>query len=319
MNTKSKTIQSLIAGCALLAVPALAQAAECPDGYPNKPVEFVVAYGAGGGTDAIARTLAAAVEEQQGWTVPVSNRPGAGGAVMTTAMKDMAPDGYVIGVGATNPIVVDPYARDGVDYEWTDFYYPGSAMEVLFGLVALEEKPFDDLEELIEYARENGRATISTSAIHLEKLVREIGDHYGVELVPIPGQGSADALQKALGGHVDATIQGSQHIQQIAAGNMVQLATLTTSRVPYAPDVKTLEEYGTGLSSSAYTIFVMPKGVPDELKTCIEGVLDEAINSEAYQDLMVKFDNQALNLGSEGLTKLIEKEANRYQKLFAEE
>lgn len=319
MTIKTRIVRTLVAGGALAAVPSIALSAECPADYPSKPVEFVVAYGAGGGTDAIARTLAAAVEEQQGWTVPVSNRPGAGGAVMTTAMKSVKPDGYVIGVGATNPIVVDPYARDGVDYEWTDFYYPGSAMEVLFGLVALEEKPFDDLEELIEYARENGRATISTSAIHLERLVKEIGDHYGVELVPIPGQGAADALQKALGGHVDATIQGSQHIQQIAAGNMVQLATLTTSRVPYAPDVKTLEEYGMDLSASAYTIFVMPKGVPDDLKTCIEGVLDEAINSDAYQELMVKFNNRSLNLGSEGLTELIEKTANRYQKMFAAE
>lgn len=317
MSFKPWMIGSVVAAAAAIAVPSIATAAQCPEGYPNKPVEFIVAYGAGGGTDAIARTLAAAVEEQQGWTVPVSNRPGAGGAVMTTAMKGMAPDGYVIGVGATNPVVVDPYLRDGIDYVWSDFYYPASAMEVLFGLVALEDKPFDTLEELVEYARENGRATVSTSAVHLERLVESIGEHYGVSLVPIPGQGAADALQKALGGHVDATIQGSQHIQQIAAGNMVQLATLTTSRVPYAPDAKTLQEYGMDLSASAYSIFVMPKGVSDELKTCIEGVLDEAIKSDAYQELMVKFNNVAVNLGSKDLTTLIENTANRYEKLFA--
>lgn len=312
------SFRTLAAAGMVVAMPALTLSAECPDGFPQKPVEFVVAYGAGGGTDAIGRTLAAVIEEQQGWTVPVSNRPGAGGAVATTVLKSTKPDGYTLLVGATNPIVIDPYASDAVDYDWTDFYYPGSAMEVLFGLVALEDKPYDTLEELADYARENGRATISTSAIHLERLVRDIGDFYGVEFVPIPSDGSADAMQKALGGHVDATIQGSQHIQQIAAGNMVQLATLTDSRVPYAPDVKTLQEYGMDLSASAYTIFVMPKDLPEALQVCFEGVIEEAMASDAYQELMANFDNRAANLGPDGLTALMEKQATRYQKMFAE-
>ena len=151
-----------------------------------------------------------------------------------------------------------------------------------------------------------------------EILVDQMAKHYDVNLIAVPSKGAADALQSTLGGHVDATIQGSQHIQQIAAGNMVQLATLTDSRVPYAPDVKTLQEYGMDLSASAYTIFVMPKDLPEALQVCFEGVIEEAMASDAYQELMANFDNRAANLGPDGLTALMEKQAARYQKMFAE-
>lgn len=308
---------ALLAGTTALAGTAVS-AADCPAGFPEKPVEFVVGYSAGGGTDAIARSVATEIEKAQGWTVVVSNRPGAGGNVMMTALKGTAPDGYTIGVGSTNSLTVDPYTSDGIDFTYEDFDYPATAMEVIFGLVALSDRPYKDLEEFVAYAKENGRATISTTAIHIEKLVNGIAEHYGVNIIPIPGGGAADALQSALGGHVDATIQGTQHIKQIQAGNMVQLATLTDERVPYAPDVKTLPEYGLDMVAGAYTLYVLPKGVDPAVKTCIEQVLDEALNSEGYGQLMTNFDNVAKNLGPDGSLEYIRKGAEYYQKVFAE-
>lgn len=293
-------------------------AAECPEGYPAGPVEFVVGYAAGGGTDAIARRLASEIEQQQDWTVVVSNRPGAGGDVLMTALADEEPDGHFVGVSSTNSVTIDPAANEGVEYTWEDFDYPATAMEVIFGFVALESAPYDDLEEFIEYARENGRATVSTSAIHLENVVRQIGEHYGVNLIPIPGNGASDALQSALGGHVDATIQGSQHIQQIEAGNMVQLVTLTNDRVPYAPDAKTLTEYGLDLVAGAHVLFAIPKGVDPAVQTCLEQAIDEAIRSEGYGELMKNFNNKALNLGPEGAVAFIRKGAEYYDALYAE-
>jgi tripartite-type tricarboxylate transporter receptor subunit TctC len=301
----------------LAAAPSLAFAAECPAGYPAKPVEFVVAYAAGGGTDAIARTLATKIEENEGWTVPVSNKPGAGGDVMMTYMKDVAPDGYVVGVSSTNTVTLDPFANEGVDFTLEDFDYLGSSMEVTFGLVALADKPYDNLEEFIDFARENGRATVSTSAIALEIAVERIGEHFGVNLVPIPGGGAADALQSALGGHVDATLQGSQHIQQIQSGNMKQLSTLVANRVSYAPDTKTTIESGVNVTAGAYIIFVLPKGVDPAIAACLEEVIADAVNSEEYKTLMTNFDTVPANLGAEGTLEFIENQAADYEAVFA--
>ncbi len=318
MTFTARKIGILIAGGTVAALPTFASAATCPDGFPDKPVEFVVAYGAGGGTDAIARTLATEVEKQQGWTVPVSNRPGAGGDVMMTYMKNLPPDGYVVGVSSTNTVTLDPFANEGVNFTLEDFEYIGTSMEVTFGLVALSDKPYDNLEEFIEYARENGRATVSTSAIALEIAVERIGEHFGVELVPIPGNGAADALQSALGGHVDATLQGSQHIQQIESGNMKQLSTLVENRVSYAPDTMTTIESGVNVTAGAYIDFVLPKGTDLEISACLAEAIDEAVNSDAYAELMTNFDTEPVNLGPAGTLEFIENQAADYEAVFAE-
>lgn len=317
MTLKHRIIRPLALIGALFAVPMTAMAAECPADYPSGPISFVVAYGAGGGTDAIARTLASEIETSMGWTIPVSNKPGAGGGVMMTGLMAAKADGMTIGVGSTNTVTLDPFANEALDFTWEDFDYPATTMAVTFGLVALADAPYSNLEEFIEYARENGKATISTSAIALEIAVERIAAHYGVNLVSIPGNGAADALQSALGGHVDATIQGSQHIQQIEAGNMKQLSTLVADRVPYAPDTKTTLESGVNVTAGAYVLFVLPKGVDPAIQTCLEGVLGAAIESEKYTALMTKFNTKPANLGAAGAVDFIKTQAGEYGAIFA--
>lgn len=304
---------ALLGAAALAALTGAAQAADCPEGFPEKPITFIIGFGAGGGTDAIGRSIAAAIEQQQGWDIVVENRPGASGGVMAAGLKEMAPDGYTIGMAGTDTVTVNPYETASSPYTYEDFDYLGSAMQINFGLVALEEKPYDTLEEFIEWAREQGRATVSVAGVSQTVAVRQMAEHFDVNLVPVPGKGAADALQQALGGHVDATTQGSQHVQQIKAGNMVQLASLIGKRVPYAPDSKTLKESGLDVSLEAHTTFLVPKGMEEEIKTCLAGAIDEATRSEGYADLMEKFQNEALNLGPEGVEEVVARMAAFYR------
>lgn len=315
MKLKTKGPLAML-GSLFLALPATAQ--QCPEGYPSGPVEFVVAYAAGGGTDAVARTLASEIEEKHDWTVPVSNNPGAGGGVMMTGLLAAEPDGLTVGIASTNTVTLDPYANDGMPFSWESFDYPGTAMSVTFGLVTLADTPYSTLEEFVDYAKENGKATVSTSAMAIEIAVERIGEHYGANLVAIPGNGASDALQSALGGHVDATIQGTQHIQQIEAGKMKQLSTLVEKRVPYAPDTKTTIESGVNVTAGAYVLFVLPKGVDPAIQTCLETVLDEAVQSEAYATLMTNVNAEAENLGQEGTLEFIKTQAAEYQEIFSE-
>ncbi|MGR3659580.1 MAG: tripartite tricarboxylate transporter substrate binding protein [Paracoccaceae bacterium] len=317
MTTPYRIMRTITVAGAMFAMPLTAIAAECPEGYPSKPIDFVVAYGAGGGTDAIARILATEIEAAMDWTIPVSNKPGAGGDVMMTSLMAATPDGYTVGVGSTNSVTLDPYANEGVTFTLDSFDYPATAMAVTFGLVALSDAPYSTLEEFIEFARENGKATVSTSAIAIEIAVERIAEHYGVNLVAIPGNGAADALQSALGGHVDATIQGSQHIQQIEAGNMKQLSTLVAERVAYAPDTKTTIESGVDVTAGAYVLFALPKGVDPAIQTCLAQVIDEATQSEAYVELMAKFNTIPANLGTEGTLEFIKTQAAEYETIFA--
>ena len=291
-------------------------AAECPADFPSKPITMVVSFGAGGGTDTIARALATAIEQQQGWTIVVENRPGAGGANAAAWLKTQPADGYIIGATGTDAIAINPAISD-VGYSWADFDYLGSGMQTWLGLVALSDAPFDDLQGLVQLAREKGRATVAVAGINQEILIKQLAEEFDVELVAIPGAGAAEALTSALGGHVDATTQGTLHVEQIEAGKMKLITSIIDRRVPYAPDVGTLSEQGSKAQPLiSHTIFITPKGLQPEIATCLEQAIDEGVKAESYVKQMQAFKNEALNLGAEGNARLAKELSEFYSAML---
>jgi tripartite-type tricarboxylate transporter receptor subunit TctC len=307
----------LLAAAGLLLTVSGASAATCPAGYPGKPIRFVVGFGAGGGTDVIGRAVASRLEAMQKWTVVVENKPGSGGGVLASWLKAQPADGYTIGVNGTDAVTINP-AQGDVGYTWQDYEFLGSGMQTWTGLVALKDKPFNNIKELVEYAKKNGRATISVAGVNQEVLIKQVAEQFKVNLVPVPGTGAAEAMAAALGGHVDATTQGTLHVAQIKAGKMKQIASVIGRRVPYAPDNGTLAEQGaTAAPLDAHTMFFTPKGLPPAVKTCLQQAIDEAVKSAEYKVLMDKFENEALNLGEAGLTKLLAATAAHYKQALA--
>lgn len=311
-------IAASVAFAFVLTGAAWAKAAECPAGFPGKEIRFTVGYGAGGGTDAIARAVAAAMQQQQGWTTIVENIPGAGGGVMLAKLKVARPDGLTIGTTSTASVaVVDP-AKGDVGYTWEDFDYIGTSMQTWNGLVALADKPFDDVKGLAEYAKKQGRATISVGSIEQEVLVDEINKQFGTNIVAVKATGAAEGMQLALGGHVDATIQGTLQVPQIKAGKMKQLASLIDRRVPYAPNSGTLKEQGINATPiDAHTMFLMPKKVDPAVKKCLLQAFGEAIRSDDYQKLMARYNNEMLDLGPDGVEQLVSRLAKFYAQALA--
>lgn len=302
--------------CGIKADAALSSTA-CPIGFPSKPLRVTVGFAAGAGTDAMARTIATEIEKQQKWTVVVENRPGAGGGTMLSYLKAQPADGYQLGVASTDAVSFNPAAFGNVGYTHGDFDYLGSAMQLWVGLVALKSKPFSDLASFIDYARKNGRATISTGGPNQELTVKQLNEQFGTNIVAVPGTGAAEAMTSALGGHVDATMQATLHVAQIKSGAMNQLASLIERRVPYAPNSGTLSEQGAKAAPlDLYTIFVLPKGVPSEVKACLAAALDGAVNSPEFRSYADKVDNEPINLGERRLKELVAGKAQYYQRVM---
>ncbi|WP_269584072.1 tripartite tricarboxylate transporter substrate binding protein [Roseibium sp. Sym1] len=301
------------AGGLMIATVAAAQAAECPAGFPAGPISMQVGYAAGGGTDTVARKFASQLEEMTGWTVVVENKPGAAGGVMATGLMARPADGRTIGAGTSTTLAITPYEKPDIKYTYEDFDYLGTGMLLNYALVAMEDKPYDTLEEFIAWAKENGRATVSVGSVSYEIAVRQIAQHFGVDLVPIPSGGSSSALKDALGGHVDATVQGTAHVPQIEAGKMVQLATLTSDRAVYAPDTKTLLESGMEFSMDGHIIFFLPKGTPEDIKTCLSDSLSEVTGSEQYTKFVSDLETTASNLGPDGVKEFLAEKSVFYK------
>ncbi|MBF9033279.1 tripartite tricarboxylate transporter substrate binding protein [Rhodobacterales bacterium HKCCE2091] len=315
---KFRSLPLVLACAAIPAAPALAQVANCPEGYPDGAITMRVGYEAGGGTDTVARSFASLLEEMSGWTVVVENVPGAGGGVMATGLLNEDPDGMIIGAGTSTTLAITPYELPDIQYRWDDFAYLGTGMVLNYALVALEDKPYDTLEEFIDFAREQGRATVSVGSISYEIAVREIAEHFDVNLIPIPSGGSSAALRDALGNHVDATVQGTAHVPQLEAGAMVQLATLTQDRASYAPDAMTLLESGMSFSLDGHIIFFVPSETPADIQACLAGALQTVTDSDAYTQIMSDLQTHAGNLGPEGTATFLAGASEFYEEALAQ-
>lgn len=317
MNISSNKKLLVSSAIALVFTVSGASADSCPDGFPSKPVNFLVGYGAGGGTDLAARKVASTIEEMAGWTVVVDNKPGASGAVMATSVKDGASDGYTVGVATNTTMAIVPNQRENIEYTYEDFDFVGTGMLLNYGLAALADKPYKTLEEFVEYAKENGRATVSTGSASYQVAMEAVADTFGVNIIAIPTKGSSAALKDALGGHVDATVQGTVHVKQIEAGKMVQLATLTNTRAAYAPDAKTLRESGVDLSIEGHILFFVSNSVPSGVQACLSETFAKAVSSDDYSDFMAKQQTSASNLGPEGTAAFLADADAFYKSYFA--
>ena len=299
------SIPGAMAASLTLGLSAAVAAVDCPAGYPSKPITFYVGFAAGGGTDAIGRGIAQAIEKAQGWTIVVENKPGAAAGVMNLSLKNMKPDGYHIGVGSSESMVWNPSTGD-LGYKYTDFDFLGSAMDSWNSFVARSNAPFDDIASFVKYAREKGIATVSLAGFNQQLVVEQLAKQYGVNIVPVQGAGASESMMTALGGHVDATMQATLHIPELKSGKMKQIASLTNRRLPYAPDSKTLEEQGaTAIPIVSATTFTAPAGLDPKLKACLQEVIDIAVKSPKFKELTDKYDNEPVNLGEAALIEQI--------------
>lgn len=317
MNISRNKLVLASSTMALVMAAGVSFAASCPEGFPSKPVNFLVGYGAGGGTDLAARKVASTIENMAGWTVVVDNKPGASGAVMATGVKDGSKDGYTVGVATNTTMAIVPNQRDNIEYTYEDFGFVGTGMLLNYGLASLADKPYKSLEEFVAYAKENGRATVSTGSASYQVAMEAVAETFDVNIISVPTKGSSAALKDALGGHVDATVQGTIHVAQIEAGAMVQLATLTDTRAAYAPNAKTLRESGVDLSIEGHILFFVSGDVPSDVQACLSETFAEAVSSDDYSDFMAKQQTSASNLGPEGTAAFLAEADTFYKSYFA--
>jgi tripartite-type tricarboxylate transporter receptor subunit TctC len=231
--------------CALLIfVPALAFG----QAWPTKPVRLVVPFPAGGGTDAFARPLAAALSQQLGQQFFIDNRGGAGGTIGADIVSKSPPDGSTFLVGAVHhTIAVSVYKS--LPYQLEKDLAPVTLIAIVPNVVVLHPKvPINSVKELIAYAKANpdklnygsaGNGTSHHLAPELFKIATE------TKLNHVPYKGAGPAMQDLVAGQVDLMFDGmGSSAPQIRAGRLKALAVTTPQRSPAFPDLPTLQELG---------------------------------------------------------------------------
>jgi tripartite-type tricarboxylate transporter receptor subunit TctC len=213
----------------------------------QKTIRIVVPFAAGGGSDILARLLGEQIGRERGVTIVIENRPGAGTVIATEAVARAAPDGGTV-LMVANSFVINP-ALQKRNYDPLTSFEAVCMLTRSPNVVAVNNaSPYRTLVDLIDAARArpgdvamafNGPAT--GQQIGYEKLKRAAG----INMIPVTFPGAAPAVNALLGQHVAALVVNyPSAAEQIEAGKLRALATMSRSRIETLPDVPTVGELG---------------------------------------------------------------------------
>ncbi len=260
---------------AFAAVPAavalawVALASPCAQAQAPKTVKIVVPFPAGGTADILARVLGDEIGKQNGPSMVVENRPGAGASIGYEALAHSQPNGGTLGI-ISNSFVINPLVRK-VNYDpFADFTPVCRLVDSPQVIVVNASSPYRSLGDLIAAARAKpgeltfgalGPAATQHIAVEQLKLMSKADFTY----VPYPG--GAPAITALLGSHITAVLQNySEAIEQMKAGKLRALAVTTPSRMDSLPDIPTVAESGyAGYTAVAWFGIAAPAKTPKEV------------------------------------------------------
>ena len=266
--------------------------------YPNKPVQLMVAYPAGGSTDVGARIVASIAEKSFGQPIVVVNKGGAGGQVGWTEFVRQRPDGYYLGyinLPATNTVILDP-DRKAI---FTEKDFTPIINQVLDpGVIWVRaDSPYKTVQDLIEAAKKapNTIRTATTGILsddHLAILMTEEAAPGAVfRLVHL--EGGAAQFKEIMAGNIDVAFDNvGSIVPRVRSGEVRALAVTDDVRSKFLPDVPTMKELGfpTVMSNSTRGI-AGPKGMPAPVVAKLRDVLKKAMEDPEH---VSKLEGQGL-------------------------
>ncbi|MDU4961781.1 MAG: tripartite tricarboxylate transporter substrate binding protein [Sporomusaceae bacterium] len=262
---------ALLSGCGAKKDEAKSGAA-----YPQKPVEVIVAFNSGGGTDIAARSILSFAEKYAGTSFVVNNKPGAGGAIGFTAIAHAPKDGYTIGMINPPTVILTPIRLEGkVKYSLDDFEPIANFVSDPGAFIVPVDSPFKTLKDFIEYAKANPnkvRLGYGGPGTSEALTLRTFEQSQKVEIRKVPFEGTGPQLTALMGKNIDIMISNASEVYaQYQAKSIRVLAVGAEKRIEMMPDVPTYKESGFDATQIAMRGLAAPKGIdPQQLKTLSE-------------------------------------------------
>lgn len=289
LASRRQFIHSLAALAATPVLPAMAQA---PAGaWPQRPIEIIVPFAAGGGTDVLARALAEVARKHLPQDLIVLNRAGASGAVGWTELANARPDGYKIGI-ITVELTMIPHM--GLTKISSDALLPVARLNADPATIAVRaDSPYRSIEELIAAARKDEAAVRIGNAGpgslgHLAAAALQ--DKAGVKFNHAPYRGANPAVLDLLGGHIEAVaVTPVEVATYVAAGKIRPLAIMAEQRIQAGWEaVPTLKERGIDLLIGGWRGLAVPRNTPDAVVQTLRKAMALTLKDPVLRETMAK-------------------------------
>ncbi|WOB07327.1 tripartite tricarboxylate transporter substrate binding protein [Piscinibacter gummiphilus] len=308
-----------IALAGALAAPGLAFA----DTWPSKPVRWVVAYPAGGGSDFLARQLAPQLGKQLGQTIVIDNRPGAAGIIGTDNAAKSPPDGYTIVTGDNGAMVFHSAMYKKLPYDPKDLAPVGFMARFPLILAVNPGAGFTSGKQLLDELKKNpGKYSYASPGIgsphHLA--MELLKDRTKSFVVHVPYRGTALAVQDVISGQVPMMVlDTAAGLPQIRSAKVKALAVMSKKRIPSLPDVPTLDELGVkDFEVTAWQGLFVPKGTPADITTRLTAEMNKAIATPEVKAKLEDFGLEVTPSDGPALASFLQKETTFWHALIKE-
>ena len=275
--------------------PTLAQ-------YPNKEIQGIIQWGAGGSTDVVVRAVTPHAEAVLGGKVVMQNVTGGVGAIGLNRVADAPTDGYTLLMGAENPLLYKVMGLGQKDY--SDFVPVNLIARGIPIIVAKSDAPFNTFPEMLAYIRANPRSVKfgSTGPGGLPSVVTAmINAKAPIQVTAVPYDGDGPALTALMGGAIDVmpAVLGAA-IENVKAGRMKAIAVFDTVANPALPNVKavveTNPEFGSFLPWGPFFGVFVKKGTPDAVVARLTAAYAAGVRHPDFQKLMDARGFQTMNI-----------------------
>jgi tripartite-type tricarboxylate transporter receptor subunit TctC len=309
-----KRIFILIAAILVLCVGAQVQAA----GYPDRPIDLIVPWGAGGGADQLGRSIGPALEKVLKVNLPVINIPGAISGVGLAKVQAARKDGYTISVFTADAVGADSQGKLAVHVK--DFIPLARLMFAPSFLFVHYDSPMKTFDDLIAYTKKNPdtlKVAITGSGSPDDLTVKYLHKN-GIKMISVPYPKPGERYASVLGKHNEVLYEQAGDVAQfILAKKMKPLVVFLPKRVESMSDIPAIKEFGLEIYLSQYRGLLTNQGVSPERVDVLAKAIKEAYDSPAYQKFLKKmYCLPDSYMGPEEFGKFIADDLDAYQKLW---
>jgi tripartite-type tricarboxylate transporter receptor subunit TctC len=317
MKLRRRRFLRLAAGA--MALPAVSRFARA-EGYPSRPVRWIVCFAAGGPNDVTARLVGQYLSEYFGQNFVIENRVGAGGNVGMEFALHAPPDGYTIAfVGPNNAINATLYEKLPFDFIRDSVPVAGT-MQLTNVMEVNLDMPVKNLAEFIAYAKANpGKVNYASGGVgtspHLcGELFKALT---GVDLLHVPYRGGAPALTDLLGGRVQMmfdNLPGS--IGQIQQGKVRALGVTAAQRVPTLPDLPAIGEIVPGYEASVWYGIAAPRGTPPDVVAKLNQGVNAVLANPKLKARLQELGGDPMPMTPDAFGMLVADETQKWAKVI---
>jgi tripartite-type tricarboxylate transporter receptor subunit TctC len=286
--------------------------------FPDKPINLVIQYPAGGSTDLTARALANGARKYLGQPVICENKAGGGGTVGVALVVAKPADGYTIGIVTSSPTMA--FHMGKLNFHPLNDMTPIMRWgNYLFGVVVRSDSQFKTMREVMQYIKQNpeklsyGSPGVGTPP-HLA--MEELSMVAGVKFTHIPAKGIAENNTALLGGHIDLVSDSSGWGPLVDAGKFRLIAIWSEKRCERYPQVPTMKEIGLDVVARSHLGVIGPKGMPKPIVAKLADAFKKAMDDPEYKAIMKKFDMNDYYLNTDDYAKYMKSDFDNIEKLI---